>query len=333
MPDEIPFECHHERPVAHHHPFRQAAELCRRWPASARHAATLGADAGGARARGRAARDVVEAAIAAGLPVYGSTTGVGAMKDVEWTARRARNLQSRPGARPPFRHRRAVPQFGRAQRHGDPRQHGADRPRRLHHRSGRGLSGAARRRRGAGGAPHRLDRLRRYRADGPDRRRADRRRRGGLSRTAACRPPRRWPRPASSRSRMAPRDSLASISVNAVGFAAAAEAIARRRRRRAHAARHRPHHRRRARRLARSVEGGGPCRHRARGRDRRLALSQRHGLGLAQRHPYPGPAEPAHDGAGVRHRRSKRCWSAGQHHARRHRPHRRQSGGGRGRRC
>lgn len=32
-----------------------------------------------------AAREVVEQAIAAGQPVYGSTTGVGAMKDVEWT--------------------------------------------------------------------------------------------------------------------------------------------------------------------------------------------------------------------------------------------------------
>ncbi|HTN63351.1 MAG TPA: aromatic amino acid lyase, partial [Devosia sp.] len=32
-----------------------------------------------------AARIVVEQAIAAGQPVYGSTTGVGAMKDVEWT--------------------------------------------------------------------------------------------------------------------------------------------------------------------------------------------------------------------------------------------------------
>jgi histidine ammonia-lyase len=31
------------------------------------------------------ARDAVEAAIAAGKPVYGSTTGVGAMKDIEWT--------------------------------------------------------------------------------------------------------------------------------------------------------------------------------------------------------------------------------------------------------
>ena len=31
------------------------------------------------------ARDVVEARIAAGFPVYGSTTGVGAMKDVEWS--------------------------------------------------------------------------------------------------------------------------------------------------------------------------------------------------------------------------------------------------------
>ena len=35
--------------------------------------------------RVRTARDVVEAEIASGRPVYGSTTGVGAMKDVEWT--------------------------------------------------------------------------------------------------------------------------------------------------------------------------------------------------------------------------------------------------------
>ena len=32
------------------------------------------------------AREVVEDAIASGMPVYGSTTGVGAMKDVEWSA-------------------------------------------------------------------------------------------------------------------------------------------------------------------------------------------------------------------------------------------------------
>ncbi|HEY8577688.1 MAG TPA: aromatic amino acid lyase [Devosia sp.] len=35
--------------------------------------------------RVRTAREAVEAAIASGQPVYGSTTGVGAMKDVEWT--------------------------------------------------------------------------------------------------------------------------------------------------------------------------------------------------------------------------------------------------------
>lgn len=33
----------------------------------------------------RASRDVLEEAMAAGLPVYGATTGVGAMKDVEWS--------------------------------------------------------------------------------------------------------------------------------------------------------------------------------------------------------------------------------------------------------
>ncbi|MGO8601417.1 aromatic amino acid lyase, partial [Rhizobium ruizarguesonis] len=32
------------------------------------------------------AREVVEDAIASGIPVYGSTTVVGAMKDVEWSA-------------------------------------------------------------------------------------------------------------------------------------------------------------------------------------------------------------------------------------------------------
>ena len=36
-------------------------------------------------ARVQAARDVLEQAIAAGKPVYGATTGVGAMKDVEWS--------------------------------------------------------------------------------------------------------------------------------------------------------------------------------------------------------------------------------------------------------
>jgi len=35
--------------------------------------------------RVRRAREVLEARIAAGLPVYGATTGVGAMKDVEWS--------------------------------------------------------------------------------------------------------------------------------------------------------------------------------------------------------------------------------------------------------
>lgn len=37
-------------------------------------------------ARVRSARQVLEDAIAAGMPVYGATTGVGAMKDVEWSA-------------------------------------------------------------------------------------------------------------------------------------------------------------------------------------------------------------------------------------------------------
>ena len=37
-------------------------------------------------ARIRTARAIVEEAIEAGTPVYGSTTGVGAMKDVEWSA-------------------------------------------------------------------------------------------------------------------------------------------------------------------------------------------------------------------------------------------------------
>jgi len=51
---------------------------------SARKAA-LAAD-GDAIIRVARAREVVEMAIANGQPVYGSTTGVGAMKDVEWTA-------------------------------------------------------------------------------------------------------------------------------------------------------------------------------------------------------------------------------------------------------
>ena len=101
--------------------------------------------------------------------------------------------------------------------------------------------------------------------------------------------------------RMAPRDSLASISVNAVGFAAAAEAT------RAAAGAVRML-------LATSLTTAGalgasrdPWKAVAHvgtereARDRRLALPQRHGLGLAQRHPHPGPAEPAHDGAGLRH--------------------------------
>ncbi len=45
---------------------------------------TLSADAGALR-RVESARRVIEARIAAGLPVYGSTTGVGAMKDVSWS--------------------------------------------------------------------------------------------------------------------------------------------------------------------------------------------------------------------------------------------------------
>src|SRR5690606_30370720 len=36
--------------------------------------------------RVRAARKVVENRIARGIPIYGSTTGVGAMKDVEWSS-------------------------------------------------------------------------------------------------------------------------------------------------------------------------------------------------------------------------------------------------------
>ena len=36
-------------------------------------------------ARVRAAREVLESTIQSGMPVYGSTTGVGAMKDVEWS--------------------------------------------------------------------------------------------------------------------------------------------------------------------------------------------------------------------------------------------------------
>lgn len=49
-----------------------------------RHHAPLVADAEAMR-RVAQAREVVEAAIAAHQPVYGSTTGVGAMKDVEWS--------------------------------------------------------------------------------------------------------------------------------------------------------------------------------------------------------------------------------------------------------
>jgi len=37
-------------------------------------------------ARVQASRDILERAIAEGIPVYGATTGVGAMKDVEWSA-------------------------------------------------------------------------------------------------------------------------------------------------------------------------------------------------------------------------------------------------------
>jgi len=37
-------------------------------------------------ARVRLARNVLENAIHSGMPVYGSTTGVGAMKDVEWSS-------------------------------------------------------------------------------------------------------------------------------------------------------------------------------------------------------------------------------------------------------
>ena len=37
-------------------------------------------------ARVRAARAVLEQAIADGMPVYGATTGVGAMKDIEWSS-------------------------------------------------------------------------------------------------------------------------------------------------------------------------------------------------------------------------------------------------------
>src|ERR1700754_3940512 len=36
-------------------------------------------------ARVLAARSIVEKTIESGMPVYGSTTGVGAMKDVEWS--------------------------------------------------------------------------------------------------------------------------------------------------------------------------------------------------------------------------------------------------------
>ncbi|MCJ9760238.1 aromatic amino acid ammonia-lyase, partial [Agrobacterium sp. SHOUNA12C] len=36
-------------------------------------------------ARVHAAREVLESTIQSGMPVYGSTTGVGAMKDVEWS--------------------------------------------------------------------------------------------------------------------------------------------------------------------------------------------------------------------------------------------------------
>ena len=106
---------------------------------------------------------------------------------------------------------------------------------------------------------------------------------------------------ASSRSRLAPRDSLASISVNAVGFAAAAEAM----RDAAGAVRML---------LATSLTTAGalgasrdPWKAVAHvGTEREAEIGawlylQRHGLGLAQRHPHPGSAEPAHDGAGVRH--------------------------------
>ena len=53
--------------------------------------------------------------------------------------RRTRHLQSRPGARPSFRHRHAVFLQCRPQCHGDPRQYGSDRPGRLHAGVDRGL--------------------------------------------------------------------------------------------------------------------------------------------------------------------------------------------------
>lgn len=49
------------------------------------HLVTLTADPVAMR-RVERAREVIEARIAAGYPVYGSTTGVGAMKDVQWSA-------------------------------------------------------------------------------------------------------------------------------------------------------------------------------------------------------------------------------------------------------
>ena len=48
------------------------------------HSLTLSADAAALK-RVERAREVVERRMAAGQPVYGSTTGVGAMKDVAWT--------------------------------------------------------------------------------------------------------------------------------------------------------------------------------------------------------------------------------------------------------
>ena len=49
------------------------------------HLVTLTADPVAMR-RVERSREVIEARIAAGYPVYGSTTGVGAMKDVQWSA-------------------------------------------------------------------------------------------------------------------------------------------------------------------------------------------------------------------------------------------------------
>ncbi len=235
-------------------------------------------------ARVELARTVVEEAIEAGIPVYGSTTGVGAMKDVEWSPEeldtfnlglvRAHHF----GTGTPFS--TAVVRNAMAIRINTALTGQVGCTPELD----RNLSAAARGRSHPGRPPHRLDRLRGYRPHGADRCGSDRRRRSDLSRQAHA-GGRGLPggRTGAGEDGAARQPRLAQHQCREFcgGRGDDAQCCSLDPR----AACDGDDGRRRTRRVTRSHGGGAPCRHRAGSADRRMALQCVRRLGTGRSRP------------------------------------------------